>query len=134
MQDPFLHSHLGLRARREKGAVTSPVPNRVPRTQGQKAERIAGQRSIGGGNDQTDHLGSYSFAWWTNGVDRAGQRHWPDAPLDAFGAFGHGGVRATVVIPSRDLVVSWNDARVKGRAMENRALQLLVEAVRREPG
>jgi hypothetical protein len=113
-------------------AVTSPLPNTVPRTQGQKAEMIGGQRTIGGGNNQTDHLGSYSFAWWTNGVDRDGQRRWPDAPLDTYGALGHGGVRATVVIPSRELVVSWNDARVKGLGMENRALKLLVEAVVKE--
>jgi hypothetical protein len=110
-------------------AVTSPLPNSVPRTKGKKAAMIAGQRTLGGGNNQTDHLGSYSFAWWTNGVDRKGKRHWHDAPPDTYGAFGHGGLRATVVIPSRDLVVSWNDARITSRVMENRALQLLVEAV-----
>jgi CubicO group peptidase (beta-lactamase class C family) len=111
-------------------AVTSPLPNTLPRTQGKKADMIAAQRSIGGGNNQTDHLGSYSFAWWTNGLDRAGKRHWPDAPLDTFGAFGHGGMRAIVVIPSLDLVVSWNDAKIDGRDKENRALKMLVDAVR----
>jgi CubicO group peptidase (beta-lactamase class C family) len=111
-------------------AVSSPVSNTIPRTQGKKAEMIAGQRSIGGGNNQTDHLGSYSFAWWTNGTDRGGKRHWPDAPLDAFGAFGHGGMRAMVVIPGHDIVVSWNDAKIKSRDMENRALKMLVEAQR----
>jgi CubicO group peptidase (beta-lactamase class C family) len=110
-------------------AVACPLLNSVPRTQGKKAGMIAGQRTIGGGNNQTDHLGSYSFAWWTNGVDRDGKRHWPNAPLDTYGAFGHGGIRATVIIPSRDLVVSWNDAKVRSRDMENRALKLLGEAV-----
>jgi hypothetical protein len=100
-----------------ESAVTSPLPNELPRTQGQKAEMIAGQRSIGGGNNQTDHLGSYSFAWWTNGVDRSGKRHWTDAPVDTFGAFGHGGKRATVIMPTHDIVVSWNDANIKNRDM-----------------
>lgn len=113
-------------------AVSNPLPNSVPRTQAKKADMIAGQRSIGGGNNQTDHLGSYSFAWWTNGVDRDGTRHWPDAPLDAFGAFGHGGLRATVVIPGLDLVVSWNDAKIKSRDMENRALRMLIDAEQRQ--
>jgi hypothetical protein len=117
-----------LRVKLAEMAVTSPLPKALPRTQGMKAEMIAGQRSLGGGNNQTDHLGSYSFAWWVNGVDRDGKRHWPDAPLDTFGAFGHGGVRATVVIPSQDIVVSWNDARINSRAQENRALKLLAEA------
>jgi CubicO group peptidase (beta-lactamase class C family) len=111
-------------------AVTSPLPNSIPRTGGKKAEMIAAQRSIGGGNNQTDHLGSYSFAWWTNGVDRDGKRHWPDAPLDTYAALGHGGRRAMVVIPSLDLVVSWNDAKLKGRDTENQALKLLVGAVK----
>jgi hypothetical protein len=110
-------------------AVTSPLPNTIPRTQGKKADMIAGQRSIGGGNNQTDHFGSYSFAWWTNGVDRDGKRHWPAAPHDTYGALGHGGMRATMVIPSLDIVVSWNDAKINSRSMENRALKMLVKAV-----
>jgi hypothetical protein len=89
---------------------------------------IAGQRSIGGGNNQCDHLGSYSFTWWTNGVDRDGKRHWPDAPLNAYGAFGHGGIRAMVVLPGLGIVTSWNDSRIKSREAEDEALRLLVEA------
>ena len=38
-------------------------------------------------------------------------------------------MRALVVIPSLDLVVSWNDAKIKGRDMENHALKLLTAAV-----
>jgi hypothetical protein len=45
-----------LSARLARMAVTSPLPNAVPRTQGEKAEMIPGQCSIGGGNNQTDHL------------------------------------------------------------------------------
>ena len=109
--------------------TTSSLSNSIPRTSGSDAEMISGQRSIGGGNNQTDHMGSYSFAWWTNGVDRGGQRHWPDAPDDTYGAFGHGGPRVMVVIPSLDIVTSWNDASVDSREDENEALKRLVESV-----
>ncbi len=117
-----------------KMAVSSPLPNSIPRTAGKPAEMIPGQRSIGSRrvpDNQCDHLGSYSWLWWTNGVGRAGRRHWPDAPSDAYGAFGHGGPRAMVVIPSLELIISWNDARIRGREMENEALKLLVHAVTR---
>jgi hypothetical protein len=89
---------------------------------------LPGQRTIGGGNNQSDHLGSYSFMWWTNGVDRDDKRHWPDAPPDTYAALGHGGKRAMVVMPGLDLVVSWNDTGIDGRDMENRALGLLAGA------
>ncbi|MFQ6096551.1 MAG: hypothetical protein ACE5O2_02405, partial [Armatimonadota bacterium] len=113
-------------------AVTSPLPNTIPRTAGQEAQMMPRQRSIGSRripDNQCDHLGSYSWLWWTNGVDREGKRHWPDAPEDAYGAFGHGGPRAMVVIPSLDLIISWNDANVRSREAENRALSLLTSAV-----
>lgn len=84
------------------------------------------QRSIGGGNNQCDHEGSYSYAWWVNGVRRDGQRNWPDAPSDTYGCFGHGDIRAMIVIPSRDLIVSWNDTRVEGHEKVNEALRLLL--------
>lgn len=93
---------------------------------------ISGQRSMGSQNipdNQCDHLGSYSWLWWTNGVDREGKRHWADVPVDAYGAFGHGGPRAMVVIPNLDLIMSWNDANIRSRDKENQALKLLVEAV-----
>ncbi|MBN1362091.1 MAG: serine hydrolase [Sedimentisphaerales bacterium] len=112
-------------------AVTRPVPNSIPRAGNVAAEMIPGQRSIGSRqipDNQTDHMGSYSWLWWINGVDRAGQRHWPDVPTDACGCFGHGGVRAMVVLPSLDLVVSWNGTRIEGRQQENEALRLLLAA------
>jgi CubicO group peptidase (beta-lactamase class C family) len=109
--------------------VTSPLAAELPRTAGEKAEMLSGQRSIGGGNNQTDHFGSYSFAWWTNGTDRERKRHWPAAPIDTFAALGHGGERALVVIPSLDLVVSWNDGKIDSRGQQNQALELLREAV-----
>lgn len=109
--------------------TTSPLPAALPRTVGQPAEMLPGQRSIGGGSNQTDHYGSYSFTWWINGLDRRGNRHWPDAPLDALGAFGHKGKRAMVLLPSQDLIVVWNEAQIVSPEMENRALQLLLAAL-----
>ncbi|MGE5296880.1 MAG: hypothetical protein ACM3VT_18825 [Solirubrobacterales bacterium] len=116
-------------------AVTSPVPNSIPRAGDQPAEMIPGQRTIGSQripDNQTDHMGSYSWLWWINGVDRKGRRHWPDVPADAFGCFGHGGKRAMVVLPGLDLIASWNDTLIDGREKENEALGLLVKAVSRD--
>jgi hypothetical protein len=113
-------------------AVQSPLPNSIPRTAAVEAQMVPGQRSMGSPavpDDQCDHLGSYSWLWWTNGVDREGKRHWPSVPADAYGAFGHGGPRAMVVIPSLDVIVSWNEARVTDREAEDKALGLLAQAV-----
>lgn len=112
-------------------AVTSPLPANLPRTSGKKADMLPNQRSIGGGNNQTDHGGSYSYLWWVNGVDRHGKRMWPSLPRDSFAALGHGGKRGLLVVPSLDLIVSWNDSRIDGRDGQDRILKLVVEAVRR---
>jgi uncharacterized protein DUF6298 len=119
-------------AKHVKIATQSSLPNSIPRAGMNPAEMIKGQRSIGSEripDNQTDHMGSYSFAWWTNGVDRQGKRHWSDVPTDAYGAFGHGGLRAMVVIPSLDLIIAWNDSKVNSREKENRALKQLVDSV-----
>jgi hypothetical protein len=118
--------------RHVKTALGSPVPARVPRTRGKPAEMIRGQRTIGGGRNQTDHMGSYSFAWWTNGVDRAGKRHWPGAPRNTFAALGHGGKRGLVVMPGLGLVASWNDSRINSPEAEGRAFARLARAVRQD--
>ena len=113
-------------------AVTSPLPLSIPRAKGVAVEMIRNQRSIGSRtkpDNQCDHIGSYSWLWWTNGLDRTDKRHWPDAPRESYGCFGHGGPRVMVVIPGLNIVMSWNDATVKGREKENRALKLLVESV-----
>ncbi len=114
-------------------AFSSPLPNSIPRAGNKASEMIRGQKSIGSRripDNQTDHMGSYSWLWWTNGIDREGRRHWPDAPEDTYGAFGHGGLRAMVVIPGMDLITSWNDTGINSREKENQALKLLVEACR----
>lgn len=113
-------------------AVTSPLPNSLPRTSGQPADMLPHQRTIGSRrlpDNQADHLGSYSWLWWTNGIDREGKRHYPDAPTDLYGCFGHGGPRVMAVLPSLDLIVSWNDARVRGPDAENHAFRLLTASV-----
>ncbi len=110
-------------------AVTSPLPNSIPRTKGVSVDMIVGQRSIGGGNNQCDHNGSYSFAWWVNGIGRDGKRNWPDVPDDVYGCFGHGDIRAMVVMPSLDLIVCWNDTKIEGNKMVNHALKLLRDSV-----
>ncbi len=111
-----------------KLATTTPLPLSVPRTEGKKAEMIPDQRSIGGGSNQCDHCGSYSFAWWINGVRRDGKRNWPDVPSDVFSCLGHGDIRACVVLPSLDMVVCWNDTRIEGHEKVNQALRFVVQA------
>ena len=98
---------------------------------------IPGQRTLGSKSNpdnQTDHFGSYSWLWWVNGVDREGNRFWPDAPHDTYGAFGHGGPRAMWVIPSLDIVVSYNDAQLRQwhsgeDSPTNQAMRRLVAAI-----
>lgn len=116
-------------------AVSEPLPNSIPRTFAQEAEMIPGARSLGSQripDDQGDHRGSYSWLWWTNGVDREGRRHWPDAPSDTFAALGHGGVRGMAVVPSLDVVISWNDTRLGDESL-NGVFKLLSEAATDEP-
>jgi CubicO group peptidase (beta-lactamase class C family) len=111
---------------------SSPLPGDFPRAGFEAADMIPGQRSIGSReipDNQTDHMGSYSWLWWVNGVDREGVRHWPDAPHNAFGAFGHGGMRAMVVLPDLESIIVWNDTRIRGREGENEMLKLLVQSI-----
>jgi CubicO group peptidase (beta-lactamase class C family) len=106
----------------------------LPRTAGEEAEMLPGQRTLGGGRNQAAHQGAYSFAWWTNGPDAHGRRLWPDAPPDTFAALGHGGQRGLAVIPSLDLVLSWNDGHVDSPEKLNRVLRLLAECVQQGSG
>lgn len=117
-------------------AVASPLPSALPPTRGRAAQMLPDQRTLGSGrvpDDPCDHLGSYSFLWWTNGFDRIGMRHWRDAPPDTYGGFGRGRQRAMVVIPSLGIVLSWNDAEVKSREAESEALRLIVQAAGGKP-
>ncbi len=114
-------------------AVTSPLPADLPRAGSKLAEMLPAQRTLGSArkpDNQCPHQGSYSFLWWINGQDEKGRRLWPGVPADAFGAFGHGGPRAMAVIGSLDLVVSWNDAKLKGWDQVGAAMKRLVEAAK----
>ena len=111
--------------------------NSIPRTRAAAAAMLPGQRTLGSRHvpdDQTDHLGSYSWAWWTNGVDRSDERLWPGVPLDVFAALGHkNGQRGMAVLPGLDMVMAWNDTTLGERPSNphplNTALSWLVAAV-----
>ncbi len=94
----------------------TPLPLSLPRTKARAAEMISGQRTLGSRqipDDQTDHLGSYSWAWWVNGRRASGQRLWPDAPEEVYSCLGHKhGKRGMMVIPAWRVVMSWNDSRL----------------------
>ena len=116
----------------------SPIPASTPLTSKQDAEMLPGQRSLGGTKSITPNgPGVYSFNWWLNRTDKEGRRALPTAPLDTILASGHGAKRTLWVIPSLDLVVSWNDSLVDDHDKSpgnpdtklNRAARLLVAAV-----
>ena len=93
--------------------------------------------SYGGGKNQEDHLGCYSYMWWLNKRDRTGALFFPSAPEDAFAAIGFGGERVLMVVPSLDMVISWNTRQDPGRPMLNigrkemdAALKILFSAVK----
>src|SRR3989344_3835553 len=109
-------------------AVTSPLSLSIPRTTAVAAQMCPGQRSIGSTvipDDQTDHRGSYSFAWWVNGIDRDGTRNWPRSPLDTYAALGLGATRSLVVIPSLDIVVAWNNPYRSSTVWTDRAFDYI---------
>jgi hypothetical protein len=94
-------------------AIDSPIPAETPLTSGREAAMLPGQHSIGGGKNITPiGPGFYSFNWWLNRTNRAGQRLFADAPPDACVASGHGGKRTLWIFPGLDLIVSWNDSPI----------------------
>ncbi len=120
-----------------KMAISSPVPADLPRTSGAEADMLPGQRTLGGGKDQTaTGPGLYSFNWWINGKDREGRRLYRHAPPDTYLASGHGGIRDLWIVPSLDLIVSWNDGRTDDHdaspedpdTKSNRAAALMCQA------
>jgi CubicO group peptidase (beta-lactamase class C family) len=106
------------------------VPANTPRTSGSSSDYL-NIGSLGGDNDQNfDGPGVYGYTWWFNGTRPNGQRMWPDAPVDTFGAIGHGGPESIIIFPSLNMVVSargnWGDY-VSNSGM-NTNLKLLKEA------
>ena len=96
-----------------KTALSTPVSSVLPRTRRKEAAMLPGQRSVGGTRDITPvGPGYYSFNWWTNGKDNQGRRLFVDAPPDAYVASGHGGPHVLCIVPSLDLIVSWNESGI----------------------
>ena len=94
-------------------AINSPIPPETPLTCGRAADMLPGQDSVGGTRNITPiGPGYYSFNWWLNRTNRAGQRLFVDAPPDAYVASGHGGKRMLWIFPSLDLIVCWNDSPI----------------------
>jgi CubicO group peptidase (beta-lactamase class C family) len=119
-------------------SLESPVPAALPRSAGIEAPMLTGQRSLGGGKNQTPTgPGCYSFNWWINRTDAAGHRLYRDLPPDLVLASGHGGVRNLWIVPSLDLIVSWNDADVRDHddspsnpnTRANQAARLIAQSV-----
>jgi hypothetical protein len=121
-----------------RSALSSPVPASLPVAGDGDLAVLPGQRTLGGGKRITRvGPGFYSFNWWLNGRDKDGRRLFVDAPADTYVASGHGGERMLWVMPSLDLVVTWNDADVHDHDQSpgnpatkcNRAARLMREAV-----
>jgi CubicO group peptidase (beta-lactamase class C family) len=121
-----------------KLAIDSPLAADTPLTSGKEAAMFPGQRSLGGSRNITPvGPGYYSFNWWLNRTDREGRRLYVDAPADAYVASGHGGKRGLWIIPSLDLIVSWNDSAIDDhdrspgneRSKNNQAARLFKSAV-----
>ena len=119
-------------------AINSPIPASTPLTGGAEAPMLPGQRTLGGSRNITPvGPGYYSFNWWLNRTNAAGQRLFAGAPDDAFAASGHGGIRVLFLVPSLDLIVCWNDARIQDHDVSpgnpetrmNRAARLIRELV-----
>jgi len=83
--------------------------------------------------------GVLSFGWWVNGIDDRRRQLFVDGPADLVAALGLGGRHALWILPSLDLVVSWNDSvlgdleRCPGSADAalNRAVRRMAESVAR---
>lgn len=121
-------------------ALTGVVPADLPATAGVDAPMLAGQLTHGGGKRTAARgPGQYSFNWWLNRPDRQGRPLFPAAPPDTYVAIGLGLTRGRWVIPSLDLVVTWqganwseNDKVNPGEPTgpHNTAARLIVEAAR----
>ena len=83
-------------------------------------------------------MGSYSYMWWVNLDREDGTRLMPDVPPDAFFAVGHGHRSMMAVIPSKGIVVSWNEGIPQtfalgmydvGGEVLNEAFKMLLDAL-----
>jgi beta-galactosidase len=121
--------------------TSNPVPLSLPRagdggTSGAAAEIIPGIGTLGSTkqpDNQVPHNGSYSWTWWVNKEQKTGKLFRPTAPPDLYGAFGDGryGPSTMSVLPTQEIVVSWNHAVWNhiNVSKENEAFALLMDAV-----
>jgi len=119
-------------------SISAPIPASTPRSTGRDGEMIPGQRTLGGGKNLTPvGPGYYSFNWWLNGMDDRRRQLFVDGPGDLVAALGHGGKRALWILPSLDLIVSWNESGIDDHdrspgnpdSKMNRAVRLMVESI-----
>ena len=119
-------------------ALSSPHKQVLLRTQQKPAERILNQRSIGAGENQEEHLNSYTYMWWLNGIMDNGQRVLPDAPTNIVYSIGHAGRDALIILPDYDIVLCWMDGlegmsarrfSQRGKNYVNLALKKLIKAL-----
>jgi CubicO group peptidase (beta-lactamase class C family) len=83
--------------------------------------------------------GCRSFGWWLNGIDDQRRQLFVDGPGDLVAALGDRGKCALWILPSLDLIVSWNDARIDDLdrspgnpdAAVNRSVRRMVESILR---
>ena len=101
-----------------KAALHSPVSASLPRASRKiSSEMLPGQLNYGGFRSQEESMGSYSRLWWINGLGKDGKRLWPDLPADTFAAVGHGGPVLMMVMPSLQLVLSWQESKLPVQAL-----------------
>jgi len=121
-------------------SISAPLSAETPPTSGADGPMIPGQRSMGGGKSITKTgPGCYSYHWWLNGIDDRRRMLFVDGPADLVAALGHGGKQALWILPSLDLIVSWNDSVIadhdrspgNGSAKINQAVRRMVECVLR---
>lgn len=128
-----------LRPDHVREAMGAAVPVDFPRTSGAGAERWRQVRTIGGGNNENDHLGCFNGFWWFNRRTPDGDRFLQDIAPDAFMGSGWGGRVIMLVLPRQDLIVVWQYIRPlerimwtplskRGRFKVNGLLRYLLEA------
>ena len=110
--------------------VTADVPADLPRTQTVGSDYIPlGWSSTMKGIDRTAlGPGIYGFNWWFN----TNQQTWPDAPADTYQANGNWNKRVVTIIPSLNIVATWQGTGSRANSFNepgNLLLKKLVDSV-----
>ena len=92
-----------------RDVFSASLPMDLPRTGGVDAEEITDMKSLGGGKDAKNHLGSLGYFWWQNTVTPDGSRLLEAATPETRLAMGYGGKFAMTLIPEDDLIIIWFD-------------------------